>query len=65
MTLNRSHEKGSQWELAGYAPWQPCFLTDQIQLSYFGRSFSDHFNQIILNSDHQFNRRFFKPLLSR
>ena len=43
------------------APWWPCFLTDQISSSYFcSRSPSDHFCQIIFNSDHWFQRRFLK-----
>ena len=37
----------------GHAHWRPCVLTDQIRLSCVcGRSPSDYFYQIILNSDH-------------
>ena len=44
----------------GHTLWRPCFLMDQICLCYFyRRSSSDHFYQIILNSDHQFQERVF------
>ena len=57
MTLNGSHEIGKFIRENGHAPWWPCFLTDQICISNFGkRSFSDHFYQIILNSEHRFHR---------
>ena len=40
-----------------HAPWWPCFLMDQICVSNFCRSPSDHFCRIILNSDKWFQSR--------
>ena len=60
MTLNRSH-KGN-WP----RPMATMFLTDQIRFSNFDRrSFSDHFYQIIFNSDHRFHRSRFLSLCYR
>ena len=36
----------------GYASWRPCLLADQIRFSNLGH----YFYQIILNSDHRFQR---------
>ena len=56
MTLNHSHEIGTKGNWS--RPLVAMYFDGQFCFSYFGRrSFSDHFYQIILNSDHWFQKR--------